>query len=330
MPKDMSSVRYKRLMKTIALLQSKRKVTREELEKAGQYPFEKKKNGYEQNRTLQNDLDFLRDEGAQIIYDRRNKLYILEHDGPFIINIKITKHEIDALSAGLKMASHFLPHLNNDAINLWNKLAVYIPNDLTEAGNDLAQSTVIAVPVASVNPEIFSLLLEAKYKKFAVNIRYVSPGKKGRQWTLSPYDFYFRGNAWYMISYNHRLHSLSTHRISRIISASFALNTQYVQPQDGGFSQDYVSTAWHIAPGYEKHFVKIKLSGYLADSMREIKWHPTQKTEELSDGSLILTAQVPHLDEVARWVLAGAPNAKVIEPEELKSIVREFAMKSIE
>ena len=330
MPKDMSSVRYKRLLRIIALLQSRHKVSREELEEIGQYTFEKKKKGYEQNRTLQNDLDFLRDEGAEIIYDRHSKLYILEHDGPFIVNIKISKGEIEALSAGLKMASHFLPHLNDQAKNLWNKLSVYIPKDLTEAGNDLAKSTVIAIPVAPVKAEIFNLLIEAKYKKRAVNIRYVSPGKKGRQWILSPYDFYFRGNAWYMISYNHHYKVLSTHRISRIINASFAFDTEYVSPRNGGFSEDYVSTAWHIAPGTEKNFVKIRLFGNLADSMREIKWHPTQKIEELSDGSVILTAEVPYLDEVARWVLAGAPNAKVIEPEELKSIVKEFAMKVIE
>ena len=330
MPKDMSSVRYKRLLRIIALLQSRRRASREELEEIGQYTFEKKKKGYEQNRTLQNDLDFLRDEGAEIIYDRHSKLYILEHDGPFIVNIKISKGEIEALSAGLKMASHFLPHLNDQAKNLWNKLSVYIPKDLTEAGNDLAKSTVIAIPVAPVKAEIFNLLIEAKYKKRAVNIRYVSPGKKGRQWILSPYDFYFRGNAWYMISYNHHYKVLSTHRISRIINASFAFDTEYVSPRNGGFSEDYVSTAWHIAPGTEKNFVKIRLFGNLADSMREIKWHPTQKIEELSDGSVILTAEVPYLDEVARWVLAGAPNAKVIEPEELKSIVKEFAMKVIE
>lgn len=330
MPKDMSSVRYKRLLKIIALLQSRRRVSRDELEEVGQYTFEKKKEGYEQNRTLQNDLDFLRDEGAEIIYDRRAKLYILEHDGSFIVNIKISKGEIEALSAGLKMASHFLPHLSEQAKNLWDKLAVYIPKDLTEAGNDLAKSTVIAIPVATVKADIFSLLIDAKYQKRAVNIRYVSPGKKGRQWIISPYDFYFRGNAWYMVSYNHQHKVLSTHRISRIITASFALGTEYVSPKDGGFSDDYVSTAWHIAPGTEKHFVKIKLFGNLADSMREIKWHPTQKIEELSDGSVILTAEVPYLDEVARWVLAGAPNAKVIEPEELKSIVKDFAMKVIE
>ena len=133
-----------------------------------------------------------------------------------------------------------------------------------------------------------------------------------------------------MISYNHSLKALSTHRISRIITASIANDVEYVLPEEGNFSEDYTATAWHIAPGNEKHFVKIQLFGNLADSMREIKWHPTQKIEDLSDGSIILTAEVPYLDEVARWVLAGAPNAKVIEPEELKSIIKEFAMKVIE
>ena len=330
MPKDMSSVRYNRLMKIIALLQAKKRVSREELEETGQYTFKKKKDGYEQNRTLQNDLDFLRDEGAEIVYDRRQKLYILEQEGSFIINIKASKNEIEILSAGLKTASHFLPHFEKDAQILWEKLSIYIPKDLADAGNDLAKSTVVAIPVAPVKPEIFNLLIEAKYKKQAVNIRYLSPGKKGRQWILSPYDFYFRGNAWYMISYNHQQKALSTHRISRIINASIAGNVDYIEPEDGGFSSGYVSTAWHIAPGNEKHFVKIKLFGNLAYSMREIKWHPTQKIEELSDGTVILTAEVPYLDEVARWVLAGAPNAKVIEPQELKDIVKDFASKVIQ
>ena len=76
--------------------------------------------------------------------------------------------------------------------------------------------------------------------------------------------------------------------------------------------------------------VKIKLSGSLADFMREITWHPTQKIEELPDDDIILSAEVPYLDEAAHWGLAGAPNTKVIEPEELKPIVKDFAMKIID
>ena len=40
---------------------------------------------------------------------------------------------------------------------------------------------------------------------------------------------------------------------------------------------------------------------------------------------IILTAEVPNLYEFARWVMSGAPHIRVIEPDELKDIVKEFA-----
>ena len=203
MPMSMSSARYERLHRLIALLQSKKTVSRKELEAAGQYTFTKKKKGYEQNRTLQTDLDFLRDEGADIVYDRKMRKYVLKSEGPLLVNIKISSGEARMLSAGLKMAAHFLPHMNEDARTLWEKIAVYIPQDFANDGEELARSTIIAVPVAPVNPEIFSALTEAKSRHKAMKILYASPGKEPRSWTLSPYDFYFKGNAWYMISFNH-------------------------------------------------------------------------------------------------------------------------------
>lgn len=329
MPKDMSSVRYSRLLKIIALFQSKKKVSRKELELIGEYNVKNNVEEYHQNRTLQNDLDFLRDQGADIEYNKKEKLYVLKNDEAFIINIKVTKCEIEALSAGLKMVSHFLPYLTSEAHSLWEKLGIYVPNNLTKIGDTLATSTVIAIPVAPVKPDIFSILIEAKYKKSAVNIRYLSPNKEPRDWSLSPYDFYFRGNAWYMISFNHKHKALSIHRISRIIKAEFS-SDNYVPAEEGGFSDDFTSTAWHITPGREKHFFKVQLFENLASSMLEIKWHPTQKTEKLPDGSVILSAEVPNLDEVAKWCLAGAPNIRIIEPEELKAKVKEFALPLIQ
>ena len=258
----MSSVRYERLHRIIALLQSKKIVSRNELETAGQYTFTKKKKGYEQNRTLQQDLDFLRDEGADIVYDRAMKKYILRSEVSLLVNIKISGDEVKALAAGLKMAAHFLPHLEEEAAELWEKIAVYIPRDLAHEGDSLAGSTVISIPAAPVKPEVFSLLTEAKHKRKAVNILYVSPGNEPREWTISPYDFYFRGNALYMVSFNHKHNALTTHRMSRIIRASYADN-EYVAPDAGGFSGDYSLTAWHVSPGKEKHRVRILLHGRL-------------------------------------------------------------------
>ena len=40
----------------------------------------------------------------------------MESAGTFLLNLKITKHEIEALTAGLSIAAHFLPFLKNPLI----------------------------------------------------------------------------------------------------------------------------------------------------------------------------------------------------------------------
>lgn len=57
----------------------------------------------------------------------------------------------------------------------------------------------------------------------------------------------------------------------------------------------------------------------------ETTWHPSQKIEECPDGSIILSAEVPHLEEVAKWILATAPFAEALEPPELRQKVVELA-----
>ncbi len=84
-------------------------------------------------------------------------------------------------------------------------------------------------------------------------------------------------------------------------------------------------SAWHVIPGDEKIPVKVRITEPLAQTFREVKWHPSQKVEECEEGGVILSAEVPNLYEFARWVMSGAPHVIVIEPDELKEIVRSFA-----
>ena len=316
MPKDMTSIRHDRLSRVMAFLQSRVKATHDEIFSAGEY---------RSNRTLQNDLYYLRGiYGADIRYDIHERLYVMESAGIFQLNMKITENEITALSAGLDMAGHFLPHLKDSTHSLWEKLGKYIPAEILSLGSEITRSTLNAIPVAEVDTKIFGTLFEAKRSQKAVNILYSSPGKMPKHWTLSPYDFYFRGNAWYMASYNHKYDNLGIHRISRIISASIS-HEEYVKPEDGGFTEDYTLSAWHVIPGDEKISVKVRITEPLAESFREVKWHPSQKVEEYAEGGVILSAEIPNLYEFARWVMSGAPHVIVIEPDELKEIVKNFA-----
>ncbi len=316
MPKDMTSIRHDRLSKVMAFLQSKVKASHSEIYSVGEYTS---------NRTFQNDLYYLRGVyGADIKYNSHKKLYVMESAGTFQLNLKITKHEIEALTAGLSMAAHFLPHLKKSSDSLWDKLRNYIPEKIISHGSEIVRTTMMSLPIAEIDAEIFNTLIEAKHSKRALNILYSAPEKMPKQWILSPYDFYFRGNAWYMVSYNHKFENLGIHRISRIINASIS-DEKYILPEEAGFTEDYVLSAWHVIPGFEKFLIKVHITEPLAESLREIKWHPTQKIENSKEGGIILTAEVPNLYEVARWVMSGAPHIEVIAVEELKKIVKSFA-----
>ena len=193
MPKDMTSIRHDRLSKVTAFLQSKVKASHDEIYSIGEYTS---------NRTFQNDLYYLRGVyGADIKYDPHKKIYTMESAGTFQLNLKITQHEIEALTAGLSMAAHFLPHLQKSADSLWDKLRKFIPEAIISHGSEIVRSTMMASPVAKVDSEVFDTLLEAKREKKVVNILYAAPEKMPKQWVLSPYDFYFRG-IWFHIIIN--------------------------------------------------------------------------------------------------------------------------------
>ena len=114
MPKDMTSVRLDRLSRVMAFLQSRVRATHDEIYSVGEY---------NSNRTLQNDSYYLRGVyGADIKYDSHHKNYIMESAGIFELNLRITKSEIEALTAGLRMSAHFLPHLKKSAGSFWDKL----------------------------------------------------------------------------------------------------------------------------------------------------------------------------------------------------------------
>lgn len=82
------------------------------------------------------------------------------------------------------------------ADSLWSKLRSYIPEEIISVGSEIVNSTMMASTVAKVDAEIFTTLLEARHERKTVSILYAAPERMPKQWLLSPYDFYFRGNAW--------------------------------------------------------------------------------------------------------------------------------------
>jgi len=71
-----------------------------------------------------------------------------------------------------------------------------------------------------------------------------------------------------------------------------------------------------------KRSSKVRISPGWARWVGEKIWHESQKITKLPNGSLEMTFRVAGLDEIKRWVLSFGPECQVLEPEELKEMVR--------
>ena len=72
----------------------------------------------------------------------------------------------------------------------------------------------------------------------------------------------------------------------------------------------------------EVHTVKVRISPGWARWAGEKIWHESQKAKKDGDGSLELSFRVAGFDEIKRWALSFGPEARVLEPEKLKEMVR--------
>lgn len=297
MSKDMSSVRHARLSKFMALLQSKTKASHEEIFAEGQYPSE---------RTFQNDLRYLRETyGAEISYDRANKLYVLEGTGSFKLDLSVSSEEAEALAAGLKLAAHIFPNLKDASDSLFKKILSVIPEKAVSRGADAAKAVCPALPSAEFDANIFKSLLDAKASRKAVHVRYSVPDKEPVQWLISPYEIYFKNGALRLAGYNHERKSLSLFNISRITGVSGARDG-YIAPERAGLNSADLAGAINAVKGGEKRLIRLKAeAGGFADYIRNMKLKAGQKIENTQNGGIILTAEIPYIEELLKEAIAG-------------------------
>lgn len=317
--KDFNSVRISRLFNLIALLS--RPILREEIIS---------RLGYTGKRTLERDLKFLRDEfGVQIKFSRLHGTYSMESATNFLVYLKLTRDEVSAVSTGLSIASHFLPHLKEASDSAWEKFSACVPEALLERGRILAKSTTVSLPVPNIDPATFECILDAIHDKKTLNLNYKSPLRtRSKKYIVSPWSLCFRAHAWYVSLFDHGTKESRSFRLTRIRGIAPA-NELYVAPKDGEDETD-ASCVWYVEAGKPKYDVRVRIAKELAMPVSETKWHSTQRIIKNKDGSIDFCAKVPKLEEVAWWVLASSPCATVIEPEELRQIVCDLAAKVME
>ncbi len=311
-------MKTERLLGIILLLQSRKKLSGEELSKI----FEVSE------RTIYRDINSL----------SLAKVPIVSLPGPgggysLIEGYKIdpaffTKDEALSLFLGGRVAEQIEP--GTKIRNALLKIESILPEEIKKEIN-LAKETILFDMKGwfEKKPETYlQSLQEAITDKRQVDIIYPSQCQlMDERRMIDPYGLIYKAGVWYLVAFCHLRKSLRTFRVDRIKEVEL-LNFNFRQQE--GFD---IAEYWKQAViGYEQkgnsYPIKIRIDKKMANIVRRYIWQG-EPISNGDDGSLIWQMETDNFEYALAFTLSLGCYATVLEPDELKKKVIEEAKKII-
>jgi predicted DNA-binding transcriptional regulator YafY len=309
------SRKLERLVQIDSLLRSRKPQTQRSL--AGELEVS--------DRTIRNDLDFLRDRfGAPLEYKRKLGWHYTDPTWR-LPSIPLSKGELFALTLGAKMlecyaGSPYAAELQSAIHQLQGRL----PETTRVNLQQVASERFLFRPgaITKLDPEIWHQLEDACQSSRQVWMRYFTASRKAEtKRVIDPYLIYlYRGTNFYVVGFCHTRQEQRQFRIDRI-RAIEVLDTTFTR--DPSFdAKQYLENVFQNETDGTPRQVEIWFDASTAPYIEERCWHATQEIEKYDDGSLTLRMVVSGMNEVKRWVLGYGKGAIIQKPPELVQLVQ--------
>ena len=274
-------------------------------------------------RTVRNDLAFMRDRFAAPIENTKTRGYYYTDPDWRLPSIPLTRGELFALTLGARMLSAYAGSAYQGELEgAIARLAERLPEQTHVDLQQLVQENVL-VRVGGeldLDPQIWQVLERACQRNHRVWMRYGTPGKEVSERELDPYVLHFSRNNPYVTEWCHLRGEVRWFRVDRIVAIEPRSETFEIDPT---FDREaHFADAFQHEVGGIPQEMTIAFDAKTAPYIRERRWHPTQMIEEQPDGGLVLRFVVRGLHEVKRWVLFYGAGARALEPPELVAMVR--------
>lgn len=277
-------------------------------------------------RTIRNDLDFLRDRyHAPLDWNHSKGYYYTEADWR-LPSISLSKGELFALTLGARMLETYSGSAYAlDLRSAIERLAERLPEESWIDLQQLADERVVFRVGAETNldPDIWHRLEDACRDLKQVWMKYYTASSNSTsERTLDPYLLHiYRGTNPYVIGWCHKRSEIRWFRVDRIrelkvLEKSFKRNPDFN-------AKDHLAMIFQHEVGGIPVTTRIWFDASTAPYIRERRWHPTQELYEHPDGSVTLQMVVRGLNDLKRWVLGYGKGARVQEPPELVLMVRD-------
>lgn len=278
------------------------------------------------DRTIRNDLDFLRDRFSAPLEYSKPKGWYYTDDSWRLPSVSLSKGELFALTLGARMLSAYAGSgYETQLKSSIEKLSERLPENTWIDLQQLADERVVfrsGVQIINLNPETWQLLLEASHNKNSVWIRYYTASRNQEsERVIDPYLLHlYRATNPYLIGFCHLRKDYRWFRVDRIKEIKILPDTFIV---DANFDrQKHLQQIFQYEVGEKTVTVKIKFNSQIAPFIRERQWHHSQEIQEHEDGSLILSLKTSGLNDIKRWILSYGAGAIALEPSQLVELVK--------
>ena len=275
--------------------------------------------------TIYRDISMLESRGTGLIRERRR--WYLDHRRS-LYSVKFTQHELVAMYIATRLLVRYSDELNNHISSLLGKLADTLRSRSLLVAEHIAEAAAIA-DEQPPRPEFihtFEVLGRGWLEGRKIRFTYESYSKSERTHrTFYPYFIEPSGIAYslYAIGLDELRGGIRTFKLDRIRDAEL-LDERFERPSASQLRAELTS-AWGIWSDGEAIKVVLCFTPQVARRIHESSWHPSQRLEDLPDGSCLFTAHIGSLVEFTPWVRQWGADVEVLEPAELRdSIIRDF------
>jgi len=278
-------------------------------------------------RTVFRDLEAIEEAGFIIWHDYQTRACRMHQPNSLPpINLDVSEASELFLAASLLDEKQGIPLLHTGR-EVVSKLEAHLPLDIKLGALRRARATAIRLgPTVRFDAlqTSYGLVQEAISRRLRLRCRYLFQGNSmPLSLYLEPYWLLFYRREWYVVGRNDRHNRVCTFRLSRLEDMTLT-KQKFARPAAYSLT-DYLGNAWGVMPGGKTYEVRLRFSHVVGTDVAEVQWHKTQRTVRESNGSVLFSATVDGLDEIAWWVHSFGAHVEILEPDALRTRVAEIA-----
>lgn len=282
-------------------------------------------------RTIRRDIEWLRDfHDAPIEFDRRHNGYVLTDPTYRLPALTMSEGELLAITIGEQVLGAYRNSpWYRPVERAFARIESLLPERVTVSAELLSRKvSAITPPVSEIAPEIWEGVMEATRLSHAATIGYyrVGTGEVARR-IVHPYRLVAHDGSWYLIGWSEtheavRVFSLARIRTVRVLDRPFTVPGEFRQ-------EDYIDPEFGVynRSAQGPRDIRIRFSPAVAHLATERRWHSSQNLERTDDGGVELTFTTNQTDQVLYRVMSFGPEAEILEPAELRSRARDWAIR---